>query len=346
MRNKKVFLPEYDEVEELQDNLDYPNASSEKFYLLTKYKKKGLAAENGNRVLANQYESIQVLPQMSWNKEERYFIVAKNGNQGVVMSDDRECIPIVYDEIEDVYDLYDGGVFDQHFFLVTKNNKKGVLNTKNEVEIPIVYENLINAGFDGDPYCNEDNLYYVIEENRKQGMIDRKNNVLIPAVYDQIGENSDFEMIPISNCLYVKVIKDGQFGLYNIHKEMVLPAVYDSIEALKIKRHRNCEPAFFVSKKHKTGIVDINNQVILPIIYDKIGYLPIEIGYKTGHYFFVAKDQKKGFLDIHGEPIIPIVYDRLKVIGSEDGDLVKFLALKDGEKQEITIKMTQSDWQK
>jgi len=86
--------------------------------------------------------------------------------------------------------------------------------------------------------------------------------------------------------------------------------------------------------------------VILPVIYDKIGYLPIEIGYKTGHYFFVAKDQKKGFLDIHGEPIIPIIYDRLKVIGSEDGDLVKFLALKDGKKQEIIIKVTESDWPK
>ncbi|WP_296561266.1 WG repeat-containing protein [uncultured Acetobacterium sp.] len=262
------------------------------------------------------------------------------------MSNDRECIPIIYDEIEDVYDVYDGGVFDTRFFMVTKNNRKGVLNTKNEVEIPIIYENLINAGFDGDPYCDEDNLYYVIEENGKQGMINRKNNVLIPVIYDRIGENGGFEMIPIGNYLYIKVMKDEQFGLYNMHREMVLPAVYDHIEALKIKRHRNCEPALMVSKNHKTGVVDLNNQVILPIIYDKIGYLPIEIGNKTGHYFFVAKDQKKGFLDIHGEPIIPIIYDRLKVIGSEDRDLVKFLALKDGTKQEIIIKVTESDWPK
>lgn len=98
---------------------------------------------------------------------ERYFIVTQNNKMGVMMSNDRECIPIIYDEIEDVYDVYDGGVFDTRFFMVTKNNRKGVLNTKNEVEIPIIYENLINAGFDGDPYCDEDNLYYVIEENGK-----------------------------------------------------------------------------------------------------------------------------------------------------------------------------------
>lgn len=45
MKNKKVFLPEYDEVEELRDDHDYLDTSGETFYLLTKNKKKGLAAK-------------------------------------------------------------------------------------------------------------------------------------------------------------------------------------------------------------------------------------------------------------------------------------------------------------
>lgn len=53
--------------------------------------------------------------------------------------------------------------------------------------------------------------------------------------------------------------------------------------------------------------------------------------------FLWQKIRRRAFLDIHGEPIIPIIYDRLKVIGSEDGDLVKFLALKDGKEQEIIM---------
>jgi len=50
---------------------------------------------------------------MAWyhNEQERCFIVTKNSKMGVVMSGDRECIPIVYGEIEDIYDLHDGGVF-------------------------------------------------------------------------------------------------------------------------------------------------------------------------------------------------------------------------------------------
>lgn len=116
MKNKKVFLPEYDEVEELRDDHDYLDTSGETFYLLTKNKKKGLAAKNENQILANQYDSIQVVPQLNCNRVERYFIVTKNNKMGVMMSDDRECIPIIYDAIEDVYDVYDGGVFDTHFF--------------------------------------------------------------------------------------------------------------------------------------------------------------------------------------------------------------------------------------
>lgn len=41
-------------------------------------------------------------------------------------------------------------------------------------------------------------------------------------------------MIPIGNYLYIKVMKDVAFGLIICVRKMVLPAVYDHIEALKI----------------------------------------------------------------------------------------------------------------
>lgn len=42
MKNKKVFLPEYDKVEELRDEHDYLDTSGETFYLLTKIEEKVL----------------------------------------------------------------------------------------------------------------------------------------------------------------------------------------------------------------------------------------------------------------------------------------------------------------
>ena len=93
MKNKKVFLPEYDKVEELRDEHDYLDTSGETFYLLTKNRRKGLAAKNENQILANQYDSIQVVPQLGWNcnRVERYFIVTKNNKMGVMMSGDRNA---------------------------------------------------------------------------------------------------------------------------------------------------------------------------------------------------------------------------------------------------------------
>lgn len=340
MEHKKAFLKTYDKVVKLRDG-------NYEFNLLTKNNKKGLADQFGNLILKAEYEEIQMLPKIHLPNNGHYFIITQHKQRGVLLIGGHKvisvCLPIVFDEIEHVWDLYDSGTFEQHYFLVTQEHKKGVLNSNNETLIPIVHENLINAGFDGNPYSDDDNLYFLVEKKGKKGLMDRKNNMIIPAIYDWIEEPGDL-FIGRPDKLFVRVKVGEKFGLYDMHEKLVLPAIYDTITALKIKSHRCCEAGFIVSRNGKSGVVNIDNIELIPIIYDHLEYLPVNSGYNIGHYFYATKGQHKGLLDIHGEAVIPLIYDGLKKIKTEDSDFIRFIVKKDDETKEIVFEANRSDW--
>lgn len=135
------------------------------------------------------------------------------------------------------------------------------------------------------------------EENGKLGYLDKNLNVVIPAIYEY--ESISYKSIPFFSGGYVRLKKDGKFGLVNKAGKTVLPFEYETVYAIS-----NMNNYAIVSKPvnsvRKYGLVNMQNKTIIPFEYDDM--------IADSNLVAVKQSGKWGVLDVAGKKLIPLEY--------------------------------------
>lgn len=139
------------------------------------------------------------------------------------------------------------------------------------------------------------NEYWIATDNKGKnpGLKDGEGNWIIPVgSYDEIIAFKDS---------YIKIKKDGKYGLTDIVGNIISPCVFDDISSfdgnyLKVK------------KDYKYGLITSSGKEIIPCIYQELTQF-------DGNYLKVKKDYKYGLISIAGKELIPTEVDDLATAG-------------------------------
>ena len=182
----------------------------------------------------------------------------------------------------------------------------------------------------GDTYFTYYSEITGYKSNGLWGFYSKNNNsVNIPPMYSEIeGLNSE----------YIKVKRNGQWGLINTDGYQLLPTKYDNIETFGYS-----DDNFLVKYNGYCGVVDKDGREIVPIKYQSIyrlndSYMKVSQNYKYGifsvkdkdviisisyddvalldSYFKVKFGGKWGLLDRYQNTIVPAKYDDIKALST------------------------------
>lgn len=140
--------------------------------------------------------------------------------------------------------LYSNPYYYEGVIVAHKNNVWGALDSNLRLLLPFEYEHL--------DVCITCKNTFIITKDRKQGLIDRQGKTMVSPVFERI------------DCYtpYMKVRRNGLYGLMNCQWELFLPIDYQDISRMgdfsKVK------------KDGKYGLVNNKNKILVPIIYDNI----------------------------------------------------------------------------
>ena len=145
------------------------------------------------------------------------------------------------------------------------------------------------------------------EENGKVGVKNESGAIIIPATFQELGW-SDGHFSVIGNVTGYR--KDNQWGLINLRKEFITPAVFESLvygggENVIVRKKIN--PAHT-----KTGCINLAGQEKIPFIFDGIsisGLRAIVFNLNRGHYQF-------GLRDLENQEVIETKYRSISPLGS------------------------------
>ena len=182
----------------------------------------------------------------------------------------------------------------------------------------------------GDTYFTYYNEITGYKSNGLWGFYSKNNSsVNIPPMYSEI-EGLNYE--------YIKVKRNGRWGLINTEGYQLLQTMYDSIETFGYSNDQ-----FLVKSGGYYGVVDKDGQQIVPIKYQSIyrlndSYMKVSQNYKYGifsvnkkdviisisyddvdlldDYFKVKFGGKWGLLDRLQNTIIPAKYDDIKSLSA------------------------------
>lgn len=149
--------------------------------------------------------------------------------------------------------------------------------------------------------------YQRFEEHGKVGLKDASGAVVLPASFDALGW-SDGHFSLIGQITGYR--QNNQWGLINLKKEFITPAVYESITSPGGDR-------IVVSKAvnpyiNKFGCIDLQGKVTVPFVYDGIRFYGLRavVMVKEGTQY------NYGLIDLNDKTILPVRYANIEPIGS------------------------------
>lgn len=290
----------------------------------------------------------QALKTDEYNNEEYegrtgYYIAELNDKFGLVDSNNKVLIPIVYDELSAF----------EHFIKVKEDNKYGLITENNDIIKPTIYDDITSlndlhgdsigmvftkdhqqqltnkfghvlSDFSDYRFVNDkldylDNMS-VIEKNGKYGLFSfKEKKVVIQPVYEDMYER-------IYNDSILAQL-NGRKVLINTSGKTIIAPIYDSIEISKLSddyvdmwsedKIENLIERYIVEKNGKYGIFDFNGKLITPIAYTHIQ----SILYPA--YFLVTKDEVNdenidsaetisfGLMNPEGKLVLEMKYDAI-----------------------------------
>lgn len=142
--------------------------------------------------------------------------------------------------------------------------------------------------------------YLLVEKKSKKGLLDLNGNLLLDFKYEAIGNYNDGT---------VTMLKDKKFGLFDPHKEVLIPAEYDQrIERLK-------EDVFIVSQKNRWGLSDRKGKPLIKPQYDALEKW-------TGKYILAKSNDLWQFVDIETEEIVGDSIKSFEIISRNDRETI------------------------
>ena len=239
-----------------------------------------------------------------WGEDD--VIVKKNGKMGVVNADNKLFIPLQYDSIQQLENLY----------YVWQDNKMGLISSTGSTIIPIKYALLQTFG-------SNEKYYFVAIQGDVEclvktggdfeacgvtcGILDSIGHVAIPfskemlVPLETLGDDTDDEY----HYLATIDTKQGHIGVIDMAGQEVLPMVYDDLYT------KICYGNLIVSKDSKYGIINMKGEEIIPLQYDKTAFdgysKALAFGKKIGETDGEEQYQY-GFWDFEGHQLSDMVF--------------------------------------
>ncbi len=230
-------------------------------------------------------ETDNTLEAITYNPPTTSYIAQINHKLGLVDSNNKVVIPIIYDEM---------GSF-EHFIRVKKDNKYGLITEKNDIIKPLIYDDIMSLnGLHGD------SIGMVFTKDHQQHLANKFGSTLT--------KFSDYRFI--NDKLYgldnmTVIEKDGKYGLFNITgKKVIIPPIYEDMSE---SIYNNSILAQLDGKKL---LIDTSGKMLINNLSQ---YTEINRSSDSDQITVKTKDDKYGVIDYKGKTIIPADYDSLEL---------------------------------
>ena len=191
----------------------------------------GLLRENGQPVIAVQYDKPLEKVGYIHSDSTAYFIACKDNQFGLIDIDNNIMLPLQYKKIEHTY-LYNT------IELTTDEGKQLYNMTKKQLALNLFYDK-----------SNVTDRYLYLKKNGLETAVDYHHmQILFPFKYNSISGLDDNE--------HFIVTIEGKTAVVNREDKQIIPYGYDEIQA-------TCKPNLFVIKKeNQYGIVNLKNELV------------------------------------------------------------------------------------
>ena len=191
----------------------------------------GLLRENGQPVIAVQYDKPLEKVGYIHSDSTAYFIACKDNQFGLIDIDNNIVLPFQYKKIEhtDFYNTIE---------LTTDEGKQLYNMAKKQLVLDLFYDK-----------SNVTDRYLYLKKNGLETAVDYHHmQILFPFKYNSISGLDDNE--------HFIVTIEGKTAVVNREDKQIIPYGYDEIQA-------TCKPNLFVVKKEKQyGIVNLKNELV------------------------------------------------------------------------------------
>ena len=191
----------------------------------------GLLRENGQPVIAVQYDKPLEKVGYIHSDSTAYFIACKDNQFGLIDIDNNIMLPFQYKKIEhtDFYNTIE---------LTTDEGKQLYNMTKKQLALNLFYDK-----------SNVTDRYLYLKKNGLETAVDYHHmQILFPFKYNSISGLDDNE--------HFIVTIEGKTAVVNREDKQIIPYGYDEIQA-------TCKPNLFVIKKeNQYGIVNLKNELV------------------------------------------------------------------------------------
>ncbi|MFC2298494.1 MAG: WG repeat-containing protein [Segatella oulorum] len=191
----------------------------------------GLLRENGQPVIAVQYDKPLEKVGYIHSDSTAYFIACKDNQFGLIDIDNKIVLPFQYKKIEHTY-------FYNTIELTTDEGKQLYNMAKKQLALNLFYDK-----------SNVTDRYLYLKKNGLETAVDYHHmQILFPFKYNSISGLDDNE--------HFIVTIEGKTAVVNREDKQIIPYGYDEIQA-------TCKPNLFVIKKEKQyGIVNLKNELV------------------------------------------------------------------------------------
>jgi hypothetical protein len=191
--NEKLLLDKYFVDSNYQSNLPMIEILDK-----TTLRKRGLININQEMKISPIYSSISKLC-----CEDLHTVF--NGKYGVINKNGILILPVIYDEIETLYNVIDY-TFD--YILLKKGDKYFIADKNGKL--------IAKEQYDGVNYIKD---YFVVINQNKYGLINKKGEKILPLEYDKISIVGP----------YIEIFKNEKYGLINSNFQKILDLKYNMI---------------------------------------------------------------------------------------------------------------------
>jgi hypothetical protein len=123
---------------------------------------------------------------------------------------------------------------------------------------------LIEGGYDSIKFVESYNAW-LVQKGELYGLYDTEFNLIFDSAYNNINYNGYFEY------KYYSVVLNGNWGIVSLEGDVVVPAVYDSVE------YDYDNELFIVRNGYSFGVYDLNGEMIVDCQYGDIEFVQLDI---------------------------------------------------------------------
>lgn len=234
-------------------------------------------------------EADNTLGATLYNPSNSSYIAQINHKFGLVDSNNKVLIPIIYDELS----------YFNRFIKVKKDNKYGLLTDNNETVKALIYDDITPLS---DSHGTEDNIGIVFTKGNQQQLTNEFGSIITPfSDYRFVDNKLDY----LDNMSVIE--KDGKYGLFSVkEKKVLIQPIYEDMY------ERIYNDSILAQLNGKKVLIDTSGKVL---ISDLSQYAAIERSNNENNIIVKTNDDKYGVIDYKGKTIIPAVYDSLELQG-------------------------------